>query len=206
MAHFREVPTAVVLPMSIDGNTEIAALLGRVTENWTETANLSALGYQTSMTNAVYGYAEARSEELVGALQHRLKICAEEATIGLVEIQASGVYGLPIHLMPRKHCTCFRIVDRPGAANSTYLVDMIDYAPDSRIRLPHSGLARLERLINWVVTVARAPETQALVIAASDANEVEGSVILELCDVRSRLIEDFIEYAPPNKVYVIRQG
>lgn len=144
------------------------------------------------MSNDVYGYVEPRSTGVTSA-------------IGLLLLRSDEVYGLPENLAPRDCFTCFRITDRPGASTASYLADMVDYALDAEIGMPNTGLARLKLVVDWIREVVCSTDVAAMVIVASDDNEVEEAVDLDLKDVRSRLESDFVEYAPPNRAYIIRR-
>jgi hypothetical protein len=100
---------------------------------------------------------------------------------------------------------CFRISDTPGGKSASYLVDMIDYAPDAKIGLPSLRLDRLGLLIDWITAILNSSEIRRVIIVISDENEVEAVVKLSLFDIRRRIITDCEDYAPPNKAYLVEK-
>lgn len=153
------------------------------------------------MSNDVYGYLLPANSVTSESLAKQMKLCARKRGIGVARLRSDEVYGLPSALMPDEAAVCFRISDSLVKTTASYLVDMVDYEAD--IGLPRSGYERLGRLISWIEDMVG---YATVVVAMSDDNEVAEVSRLCVSDLNSRLRQDFEDYAPPNRVYVVSRG
>ena len=152
------------------------------------------------MSNCAYGYVLTSHVERVSQL---LEAAAQRANIGLEFIADRELFNFPDASLPRTPHVTFLLGDRPGKNTVTYLADLIDYAPDASIGLPLRGEDRLAILIDWLVEVAKEPDVVLLAIAICESNEIEEQVQVPVGRARARMQDDFIQYAPPNKLYII---
>lgn len=152
------------------------------------------------MSNDVFGYALVAERAQVTTVSEQICSAADAVGVGLEVVGRDHIYGLPEEGAPnlRVH---FRLTDGPDSSNASYLVDMVDYAPSFDSHLPRSGGERIRLLLDWIEAVLGVSGIRLLLVAITDANELEAVEDATENDFRERIVLDSQTYAPPNKAY-----
>jgi hypothetical protein len=145
------------------------------------------------MSNDVCGYLVPRVRDT--CIKGGLRECASALGLGI-----SFPLRLP-GLVPPEWAVLYRITDGPSKSIASYLVDMVDYSEDARMELPLNGVERLGLLTSWVEKVVRSEVALAIVVWVTDANFMDGEVLVTPESFGPRLLADSREYAPPNISY-----
>jgi hypothetical protein len=155
------------------------------------------------MSNFVYGYIKTYEQDSM--LFEKLKDISNEYTIGIKPIKNKELYGFPDSLKPsedKENIYYINITDSPEKTSAEYLIDFIDYAEEADFKLPKIGKERLNILLNVIKSIINLVNTKKMVIAMTESNEIESIQKVQLEKIYDVIIGDFINYPPPNKIYI----
>lgn len=158
------------------------------------------------MSNFVYGYVKTVAPDI--QLVEKMKNIAKEHLIGIRPINVGELYGFPEELKPsesEESIYCFDITDGPEKGSAEYLIDFVDYAEEANFELPKKGLERLAILLEVIKDIISLENTEKVVVAMTESNEIESTLRVRLGKIADAIVNDFVEYAPPNKIYVVEK-
>jgi hypothetical protein len=156
------------------------------------------------MSNFVYGYLKTFEPDV--QLFDKLRNFSKEYLIGIKSINVSELYGFPEGLKPseeEENVYCIDITDGPEKSSAEFLVDFVDYAEEADLELPKKGLDRLKIVLKLIKHILNLTNTEKFVIAMTESNEIESTQKVRLDKIDDVIVSDFIEYPPPNKIYII---
>ncbi|MFC3680295.1 hypothetical protein [Bacterioplanoides pacificum] len=157
------------------------------------------------MSNEVYGYFEGSE---VSNKDLFFKFLEEKTGIGVKSILVSELYNYPERMAPidTESCIAFVVGDKPGKTNTSYLTDYVDYALDTDIGFPCKGKARLQLLIDFLMTMIQEAKATRFVVAITDSSQIEEVKTVNLAQLESKILADFEECAPPDCLYDVVVG
>ncbi|WP_347253686.1 hypothetical protein [Leminorella grimontii] len=125
--------------------------------------------------------------------------------LGLQQIPDNELYNFPVDLLPKDSDFIFLIGDRPGYPNATYLIDYLEYDPESSdIGFPSNPKERLNILLDALVDMIKITNAEKMVVALTDCNQIEAVKKINLSEIYDVIHADFEKYrAPPDTLYEI---
>lgn len=157
------------------------------------------------MSNDARGFITIHNTNIVSEITN---VCEKVFDIGIEEISINELYNFPQNFLPtpckdRNYFT-FALGDSPQEVGVSYLIDYINYAPEADIGFPTNGKERLGILLDVISEIFKISQTQKMVIALTDCNQIEKIKKINFIEMRDVIHADFEEYqAPPDTLYEI---
>lgn len=155
------------------------------------------------MSNDVRGYIELPNKVDISA---SIDSIANKNDIGIGLIQINELYNFPEPTLPEKERDNFLFVigDDNQYYNASYLIDYMDYAPEADIGFPTDAKERLNILLNTLSDMFNVTNTQKMVIALTECNQIETVKKIKFSELYDVIHADFEEcQAPPDTLYEI---
>jgi hypothetical protein len=152
------------------------------------------------MSNDIYGYVLTQH---LNEARARIQMATQEANLGVKFVTTEKLFNFPPKLLPSGAYVAFVLGDRSGKESADYLTDMVDYAPGALLGFPSRGEERLAILLDWVQGIAGDPVVESMFVAMCECSEIESYVQVALEECRQKLLDDFHQCAPPNRLYRI---
>ncbi|GKX57434.1 hypothetical protein SOASR030_35460 [Leminorella grimontii] len=154
------------------------------------------------MSNDVYGYLEPTLGMNEAAL---LKEYIKNSSLNIQSITEKELFNYPSEFIPTKELFIFDIADGPNSINATYLIDYLEYDPEScDIGFPSDPKKRLNILLDTLVDMIKITNAKKMVVAMTDCNQIETIKKINLSELYDVIHADFEKYrAPPDTLYEI---
>ncbi len=159
---------------------------------------------KNKMSNCVYGYIQTNNSI---AIENELESLARKFGVGLKNINKSELFSFPKELLPSLNddsIIYINVSDSNTRNNAECLIDFYDYINDVKMNLPHSGLERLKILISIIREIFSIHNVVKIVLAMTECDQIESVKEVFISDFEKTIIDDFLEYAPPNIIYIIK--
>lgn len=143
------------------------------------------------------------------ALEAHLAAVAKHTPLGLFRLEGSAanrILGKFVTDLSSKSVAAVRITDGPSKHNATYLIDGLDYVPESKLELPIKSADRLQLLVVLVDAIFDLKDITRLDLALMDSSQLEEMRELKLREFRDALIADMLQYSPPDTLYRITRS
>jgi hypothetical protein len=159
------------------------------------------------MSNDILGAVfTAREHERLGA---HLDELSKRFALGLFtadKSDASRTLGGFVTELWSPSVTAIRITDGPRKQNATYLIDGLDYAPESNIELPIKSIDRLQLLNRLVMAIFELSAAVRLDLALMDSSQLDEIREVPLNEFSAVLTADMLKFAPPDTLYRITRA
>jgi hypothetical protein len=155
------------------------------------------------MSNDVFGYISPVQSPMADAIWAELANTAKSLGLGLRRIAANDLYGIRTDHLSAPDIIAFRITDGSDRKSASFLIDLVDYEPGSRVPLGAQGTERFNILLRWLKTASALAKNRTLVVVLTDANTLEATREIDAAVLERELLSDSQHYAPPNTAYTI---
>ncbi|MCX8745334.1 hypothetical protein J3U68_07925 [Snodgrassella sp. B3882] len=154
------------------------------------------------MSNDVRGYIYHLGEEDLTSL---IDFIEKKYNIGIKNIGINELYNFPDLMLPNKQKQfIFVIGDDNEYFNASFLIDYIDYAPETNLGFPNIAEDRLNILFNVMSEIIKITNASKMVISLTDSCEIETIKKINFSEMREIIHADFEAYqAPPDTLYEI---
>ncbi|WP_437523545.1 hypothetical protein WME79_34305 [Sorangium sp. So ce726] len=102
--------------------------------------------------------------------------------------------------------TAIRVTDGPAKHNASYLIDGLDYAPESKLGLPVRSTDRLQLLMALANAIFELRDVVRLDLALMDSSQLDQLREIGLDDFPAVLIADTQHFSPPDTLYRITRS
>jgi hypothetical protein len=156
------------------------------------------------MSNDILGaISTARGHD---PLKPHLERLSKRTILGLFTVEksiASRTLGGFVTDLWSPSVTAIRVTDGPQRHNATYLIDGMEYAPESSIGLPIRSSERLQLLSELVIAIFELNEVIRVDLALMDSSQLDEMREVKFDEFPDVLIADMRKFAPPDTLYRI---
>ncbi|OCG22467.1 hypothetical protein A9G11_07205 [Gilliamella sp. wkB108] len=155
------------------------------------------------MSNDVRGYINYSGEKNLTPL---ISFIEQKYNIGIKKIEINELYNFPDSMLPKskENKFIFIIGDDNEYYNASFLIDYINYAPESDIGFPIMAKDRLNILFDVMSEIINITNVSKLVITLTDSCEIENIKKIKYAEMREVIYADFETYqAPPDTLYEV---
>lgn len=154
------------------------------------------------MSNNVYGYLQPEIESKNFNL---LKKYIVSNSLNIRMITKGELFNYPDEYLPEDGCFIFDIADGDNSINATYLIDYLEYDPETAdIGFPSGPKERLNILLDTIVEMIKISHAKKMVVALNECEQIETIKKIQLSKLYEVIHADFEEFqGPPNTLYEI---
>lgn len=156
------------------------------------------------MSTALYGFVEFVSQDKVS--QTLVERSAKWPTWIQCE-NSTEILKLnwPMYKLPQlSNSVAFTLHDRIGKIGSEYIVDYVDYSPDSILPLPSEKTVRLQLLFDTVTELLANPTVLIVYFAITDCCQIVNIIQTDSTSFNTQLVSDLSQYTPSDTLYIIK--
>ncbi|ENN8378965.1 hypothetical protein ACAX46_004437 [Providencia rettgeri] len=155
------------------------------------------------MSNNVYGYLQPKIGTAIDF--NLLEKYVSDNSLNIRLITKKELFNFPEEYLPEDGCFIFDIADGKNSVNATYLIDYLEYDPEtSDIGFPPDPKKRLNILLDTMSEMIRISNAKKMVVSLNECEQIETIKKIEFSDLYDVIHADFEEYqAPPDTLYEI---
>ncbi|MEQ4925512.1 hypothetical protein [Proteus hauseri] len=155
------------------------------------------------MSNNVYGYLQPEIGTTINF--KALKKYMEDNYLNINEITKMELFNYPDEYLPGDECFIFDIADGKNSINATYLIDYLEYDPETAdIGFPPDPKERLNILLDTLSEMINISNAKKMVVSLNECEQIETIKKIKLSELYEVIHADFEEYqAPPDTLYEI---
>ena len=153
------------------------------------------------MSNDVLGFVEfleTPNDEVITCVE-------KDSILGIQLVERSELTTFfPEEIHPTEdRSSCFMVSDSKSSKNASYLIDGIDYAEDTEIKLPIRSKDRLELLVRDILKIYHSSSIVKMAVSLTECSQVESTVECHPDNLFEKICIDMEEASPPDIIYVL---
>ncbi|EPF5869550.1 hypothetical protein ACWQEN_002426 [Morganella morganii] len=155
------------------------------------------------MSNNIYGYLQPEIGSSIDF--NALGKYVADNSLNIRVITKKELFNYPVEYLPGDGCFIFDISDGKNSINATYLIDYLEYDPETAdIGFPSDPKERLNILLDTLFEMVKISSAKKMVVSLNECEQIETIKKIQLSDLYKVIHSDFEKYqAPPDTLYEI---
>ncbi|HHE6471086.1 TPA: hypothetical protein ACPFI9_003757 [Providencia rettgeri] len=155
------------------------------------------------MSNNVYGYLQPEIGTTIDF--NLLEKYMADTPLNIRVITKMELFNYPDEYLPEDGCFIFDIADGKNSINATYLIDYLEYDPETAdIGFPSDPKERLNILLDTLSEMIKISNAKKMVVSLNECEQIETIKKIRVFELYDVIHADFEEYqAPPDTLYEI---
>ncbi|ENG4187405.1 hypothetical protein ABN306_21665 [Providencia huaxiensis] len=155
------------------------------------------------MSNNVYGYLQPEIGTTIDF--NLLEKYMADTPLNIRVITKMELFNYPAEYLPEDGCFIFDIADGKNSINATYLIDYLEYDPETAdIGFPPDPKERLNILLDTLSEMIKISNAKKMVVSLNECEQIETIKKIRVFELYDVIHADFEEYqAPPDTLYEI---